>query len=74
MTDDLDEARQARKGSPFLTTKQAAYYLGFTARSLHAMRRKGRGPRFVRLGRAVRYHIRDLVAYANEAGVERSDG
>ena len=74
MNDDLEELRKALKGSPYLTTKQAAHYLGFTDRSLHAMRRKGRGPRFVRLGRAIRYHIRDLIAYAEPAATtENSD-
>ena len=65
MDHDLDDMHSVLKGSPFLTTKQAAYYLGFTDRSLHAMRGKGRGPRFVRMGRAIRYHIRDLVNYAS---------
>jgi predicted DNA-binding transcriptional regulator AlpA len=65
--DEIDEAREARRaarGSPFLTSKQAAYFLGFSDRTLADMRRRGTGPRFVRMGRQVRYHIRDLNAYA----------
>ncbi len=67
MIEENDEARDARRaarGSPFLTSKQAAFYLGFSDRTLEDMRSRGAGPRFVRLGRQVRYHIRDLNAYA----------
>jgi hypothetical protein len=70
MDDDADNVRDARtaaRGSPYLTSKQAAFYLGLKDRGLADMRRKGNGPRFVRMGRCVRYHIRDLVAFAKEA-------
>ena len=65
--DDVRDARAAARGSPYLTSKQAAHYLGFTDRTMQDLRRRKTGPRFVRVGRQVRYHIRDLVAFAKEA-------
>ncbi len=62
--DDIDHALQAKKGSPFLTTAQAAHYLGLTTQTLEKMRRKGRGPRYRKHGRYVRYHIADLDAWS----------
>lgn len=50
--------------SPYLTTKQAARYLGFSARTLEAMRRKGEGPPFRYHGNRIRYHIDDLDAWS----------
>ena len=60
MDDDIARAARAKKGSPFLSTEQAAFYLGLSARKLQAMRRQGEGPRFRRHSRYVRYHIDDL--------------
>ena len=58
--DDIARAARARKGSPFLSTEQAAFYLGLSPRKLQAMRAIGNGPRFRRHSRYVRYHIGDL--------------
>jgi excisionase family DNA binding protein len=65
-TDDTDSARaeQARKGSPFLTTEQAARYVGLARRTLEKMRSVGGGPSFRKHGRYVRYHIADLDAWS----------
>lgn len=60
MTDDVARASQARKGTPFLSTEQAAFYLGLSARKLQALRSSGDGPPFRRHCRFVRYHIDDL--------------
>ena len=62
--DQIRDAREAARGSPYLSSKEAARYLGFNYRSLQNMRQRGGGPPFVRFGRQVRYHIRDLLAYA----------
>lgn len=67
--DDLRHAQEAASGSPYLSCKQAARYLGLDYRSLQNMRQRGAGPRFVRVGRQVRYHIRDIRAYARAPGV-----
>jgi len=61
MTDDeIMRAAQARKGSPFLNTAQAAHYIGLSYRTLEQMRWNGVGPSFRRHGRFIRYHIDDL--------------
>ena len=64
MTDYNTRAMEARKGSPFLSTQQAAFYLSLSARTLEKMRLTGNGPRFRKHGRFVRYHIADLDAWS----------
>ncbi len=64
MDDDTIRAANARKGSPFLTTPQAAFYVGLSRRTLEKMRTAGGGPRFRKHGRYVRYHIDDLDAWS----------
>ena len=66
--DDIARAARAKKGSPFLSTEQAAFYLGLSARKLQAMRAAGCGPRFRRHSRYVRYHIDDLDAWSRQSG------
>ena len=66
MEDDYQRAQQAKKGSPFLNTEQAAFYLGLTARTLQELRRTDDGPRFRRHCRFVRYHIDDLDSWSRE--------
>jgi Helix-turn-helix domain len=60
MHDEIGRAATARKGTPFLSTEQAAFYLGLSARTLQRLRGQGRGPRYRRHTRYVRYHIEDL--------------
>ena len=69
MYDEVGRAASARKGTPFLSTEQAAFYLGLSARTLQRLRGEGRGPRFRRHTRYVRYHIEDLDAWSK--GVTR---
>ena len=64
MEDDVARAARAKKGSPFLSTEQAAFYLGLSARKLQGMRAEGTGPGFRRHSRYVRYHIDDLDAWS----------
>lgn len=72
MDDEIARAQRARKGSPFLNTEQAAFYLGLSARKLQQMRAAGTGPSFRRHSRYVRYHIDDLDAWSKgEGGEER---
>jgi hypothetical protein len=60
MDDEIARAGRAKKGSPFLSTEQAAFYLGLSPRKLQGMRGAGEGPRFRRHSRFIRYHIDDL--------------
>jgi hypothetical protein len=46
-----------------LTEVQAADALNLSVRTLQSWRPKGRGPSFVRAGRAIRYRKRDLYAW-----------
>jgi predicted DNA-binding transcriptional regulator AlpA len=46
-----------------LSENQAAEFLGVSVRTLQAWRVRGGGPQYVKLGRAVRYQRRELVAY-----------
>ncbi len=62
--DDIARAADAKKGSPFLNTAQAAFFVGLSRQALEKMRRQGRGPRFRKHGRYVRYHIADLEAWS----------
>ncbi len=66
MDDAIERAARAKRGSPFLSTEQAAFYLGLSGRRLQAMRRAGEGPRFRRHSRYVRYHIDDLDVWSKE--------
>jgi hypothetical protein len=50
---------------------RAAEFLSISARTLQAWRVRGGGPRFLRLGRAIRYRRRDLVAF-QEANIVSS--
>jgi hypothetical protein len=75
MDDDIARAARAKKGSPFLSTEQAAFYLGLSARKLQQMRAIQTGPRFRRHSRYVRYHIDDLDGWSKgDGGQERCDG
>lgn len=64
--DSIARAREAKRGSPFLSPKQAAHYLGVSLRTLQVHRTRGTGPRFRRPCRRIRYHIDDLDAWSLE--------
>ncbi len=64
MDDDAARAANAKKGSPFLSTQQAAHYIGLSHRTLEKMRTAGVGPIYRKHGRYVRYHINDLDAWS----------
>lgn len=64
MEDENDRAARARKGSPFLSTAQAAHYVGLSQRTLEKMRTVGGGPTYRKHGRYVRYHIDDLDTWS----------
>lgn len=56
-----------------LTEGEAADFTRLSIRTLQAWRVKGGGPSFAKLGGAVRYRRRDLVAWI-EARVSRTTG
>lgn len=63
---EIARAGRARRGTPFLSTEQAAFYLGLSARKLQQMRAQGSGPRFRRHSRYVRFHVDDLDAWSHK--------
>jgi excisionase family DNA binding protein len=65
MTDEGMRADNAKKRSPFLSTAQAAFYIGLSKRTLEKMRVTGGGPMYRKHGRYVRYHIDDLNAWSS---------
>ena len=67
-SDEFERAARAKKGSPFLSTEQAAFYLGLSARKMQAMRSQGKGPPFRRHSRYIRYHIDDLDSWSAASG------
>jgi len=73
MDDEIVRATRAKKGSPFLSTEQAAFYLGLSPRKLQQMRGRGTGPRFRRHSRYVRYHIDDLDAWSKGVAQELAE-
>jgi excisionase family DNA binding protein len=78
MDDENARAARAKRGSPFLNTAQAAFYVGLSARTLEKMRTAGTGPVYRKHGRYVRYHIDDLDAWSEgrmtSAGDAHSSG
>jgi hypothetical protein len=72
MEDENIRAARARKGCPFLSTEQAAFYLGLSARKMQAMRRCGTGPAFRRHSRYVRYHIDDLDSWSRDSAMKET--
>lgn len=72
MDDEVVRASRARKGSPFLSAEQAAFYLGISTRQLQQMRGRGTGPFFRRHTRYIRYHIDDLDAWSRGIRTEKT--
>lgn len=62
--DSIGRAKEAKRGSPFLSPQQAAHYLGVSLRTLQVHRTNGTGPRFRRHCRRIRYHIDDLDVWS----------
>jgi predicted DNA-binding transcriptional regulator AlpA len=56
--------------SDLLNTEQAAAFVDLSVSTLEAWRKVNRGPRYLRVGRKVRYRISDLEAWVNSCAVE----
>lgn len=53
-----------------LTASQVAELLGLSVATLRAWRHRGKGPRFLRFGRAVRYLPADLDEFIHASAVD----
>lgn len=51
---------------PLWTSQQLADYLGISAAAVRMMRSRGQGPRFIRLGKNVKYRPEDVRAWLAE--------
>lgn len=58
--------------SQTLTTEEAAKYLGVGSGTLQNWRSQGRGPKFLKIGRAVRYHKETLDRFLAESEVQQT--
>lgn len=59
--------KQVKEVKPsYMTTREAADFLGFTAGTLRVWRSQGKGPSYYKVGNAVRYKIDDVEAWKNE--------
>jgi hypothetical protein len=70
--DAVARAEAARRGSPFLNTAHAAYYLGISIRTLEELNEHGEGPPFRKHGRQKRFHIVELETWSNARKRSRS--
>jgi predicted DNA-binding transcriptional regulator AlpA len=59
--------------SQALTELEVATQLGLSVATLRAWRLKGRGPRFVRFGRAVRYLAADVERFVEASIVDHAE-
>lgn len=53
-----------------ITRRQLAEYLGMTEPALSMMVNRRQGPRFIRLGRSIRYRREDVLAWLDERVVD----
>jgi excisionase family DNA binding protein len=64
----------ATRRTTALTERQVAEQLGLSVATLRAWRHRGKGPRFLRLGRSVRYLPSDVDEFVRASAVDtRSD-
>ena len=64
------ERGQTRERARALTEREVADMLGLSVATLRAWRHRGRGPRFLRLGRSVRYLPSDLADFVRASAVD----
>lgn len=66
----VDDTAGNSRTATALTERQVAEQLGLSVATLRAWRHRGRGPRFLRFGRAVRYLPADLDAFIRTSAVD----
>jgi hypothetical protein len=62
---------KAKLTSDLVNEKQAAEYLGIKPATLRAWRNQSIGPRYLKIGKCVKYSINDLQSYVKEQTVAR---
>ena len=66
----VDDRAGTSRTATALTETQVAEQLGLSVATLRAWRHRGRGPRFLRFGRAVRYLPADLDEFIRTSAVD----
>lgn len=56
-----------------LTTKEVAEYLGIAENTICQYRMTGIGPRYIKLGRMVRYRLNDVIEWIDKKMKEKED-
>jgi predicted DNA-binding transcriptional regulator AlpA len=64
------ERRQMPEATRALTEREVAGLLGLSVATLRARRHRGKGPRFLRLGRSVRYLPSDVADFVRASAVD----
>lgn len=72
--DEIVRAIAARKGSPFLSSQQAAAYLKCSERKMRRMRTACTGPRYRLHGGRIQYHVDDLIFWSRSTAHGNADG
>jgi excisionase family DNA binding protein len=67
---ELEESPTQPSDRRTLTDVEVAARLGVSRFTVRSWRLKGVGPRFMKMGRAVRYRLRDVDEYERQALVE----
>ncbi|WP_260751337.1 AlpA family transcriptional regulator [Mycobacterium sp. SMC-8] len=65
-TGQLNEDRHAPERAGLAKAREVAEYLNTTLNQLSRLRFEGHGPRYVKLGRSVRYRWEDVYAWVDE--------
>lgn len=69
VTDNLHADPPPEPASPWLSTEQAARYLGVSVKTMQNWRLDGTGPEYVQRGNKIRrYHVRKLDAWLEAGG------
>lgn len=66
----MSEREHAPKTARALTEREVAELLGLSVATLRAWRHRGKGPRFLRLGRSVRYLPSDVADFVRASAVD----
>ena len=66
--------REITESESFMTTEEAASFLGLAVITLSMWRVAGKGPKFCKLGGAVRYRRSVLIEFAESCEAESTTG
>ena len=72
MTHVANDNRHGAAAPTVMTNKEAAIFLRVSHRTLEDWRLTGRGPKFLKLGRVVRYYLPDLLDFIDQSGFDNT--